>query len=499
LLTRREGRVALAVRCLAAAGALLALFVMMQPTFKAEFGLIDDHNIVRDLPAHGRLPVTDVPAHVLDRTDEGTGRFRPLYWLGQSLEEAVAGHHPTWWYVDRYLLAGVALLSIFLVAARFIGPLPAAVVALLPFSGPQFETWTRLGPNEAYAFPLAVTGLALIARSFMRGNSTPRSMVAGYALLLASGLAKENFALLAPAAVLVQVLLPQLRRRFRKADWVTAAVVVAVSALTLGATALQIARHGTIYPQHRTTDALGSKLREFYDLGNEFGALRIGLIAGLVCLVLAAVRDRASHHDIRRLVLVVVVVATALVLPQAWVLSGTVSAGRYLYPTVLFLVVLWVAVFWLAAKIGPTPVGMLAVVALVLLLAVPLQRGFHQARTLAKGNAATTQQFQAQLRSIDEVARRAGVNVVVLQPERAEPDYEPAVSVATYLRVQYGLRAMVLAAPSAPTAFAQQLNGDLRYWSEHGGRGFLPYRKRPCLSLVWGLQQPVCSGTLQIF
>jgi hypothetical protein len=499
LLTRREGRVALAVRGFAAAGAMLTLFVMMQPTFKAEFGLIDDHNIVRALPVHGRLPVTDVPGQVLDQTDEGTGRFRPLYWLGQSLEEAVAGHHATWWYVDRYLLAGAALLSIFLVAARFIGPLPAAAVALLPFSGPQFETWTRLGPNEAYAFPLAVTGLALMAWSFMRGGTTPRSMVAGYALLLASGLAKENFALLAPAAVVVQLLLPQIRRRFRKADWLTAAAVVSLSALTLGATALQIARHGTIYPQQRTADALGSKLREFYDLGNEFGALRIGLIAGLVCLVLAALRDRASHNDIRRLAVVVVAIATALVLPQAWVLAGTVSAGRYLYPTVLFLVVLWVAVFWLAGRIGPAPVGQLAVVALVLLLAVPLQRGFHQARTLAKGNATTTQQFQAQLRSIDAVARRAGVKVVVLQPQRAEPDYEPAISVATYLRRQYGLSAMVLAAPSAPTAFAQQLNGDLRHWSEHGGWGFVPFREQPCLSLVWGLQQPVCAGTLQIF
>jgi hypothetical protein len=499
LVERATGPAAVAVRVLGAAGALGVLLAMMRPTLSAEFGLIDDHNIIREMPTTGRLPLTEVPSQVVELTGEGTGRFRPVYWLGQSLEEAIAGHSATLWYVDRYLLAAVVLLSVYLVANRFIGPLPSALIALLPFSGPQFETWTRLGPNEAYALPLATVGLALIAVRVTRGQARPSQLTWGYLLLLLSGLAKENFVLLAPSVALASVAVPALRRTFTRRDWAVVVGVVVLAALDLLAVSIQVARYGTIYPQRRTPEAVADKLTEIFTSADQWGFSTIGLVAA-VTLLLLRVHEDGDRSSLLRTGVVVPLSVVLLVLPQAVLLAGTVSQGRYLYPAVLLVVFIWLPAFGLAAMGRPGARRMAITALMALTLVIPLQRGYENAHQLATTNAVTTRAFQAQLEFVAQRARDLGVRVLVMQPQDPERDFEPADSMATYLAKEHGLRSMVVPADEATTAFGVALNRELRRWSRQGSHTFEPYREDvACLSLTWGLQSFRCDEGLQVY
>ena len=155
------------------------------------------------------------------------------------------------------MLAAVVVVLVFVVASRFLGPLPAALVSLLPFAGPQVETWIRLGPNEAYAVPLALAGLAVITLRAANGRRAPLDAAPGYALLALSALAKENFITLIPAAAIVSLTMSW--RRMRRVDSLVLAVLAVVTLADLAVMAWKVGEYGTLYPQDRS---VGAVLRE---------------------------------------------------------------------------------------------------------------------------------------------------------------------------------------------------------------------------------------------
>ncbi len=487
------------MRCLSAVGAIFILLLMMAPTFSAQFGMIDDHGIVRVLPKAGRLGLWDVPRQVAAHTDEGIGRFRPGYWFGQAIEEALAGHNVTWWYVDRFLLAAVVLLLIFRVAAQVVGPAPSAGVSLVPFVGPQFETFTRLGPNETYALPAAVAGLALIVLAVLRGRRRPSQFVAGYALLALAGLCKENFVVLTLGVLVVQILVLGGVELSKVRDRVAVAGVVLFSTLNLGAIFYQVRKYGTIYPQKRSLSAIEEKLLETFGVGDRFTNLSLGLIALTILTLMArtsVTRERSLAFPAAGRLLAAVFVF--LVFPQVFLLAGTGFQGRYLYPTVLLYSLIWALVFFVAAANRSLIMGIASTFLLLLVLGVPVVSGFYQARALAAGNALATQQFQRRLQEIKQSADHAGVTVLVMQPFSAPDDYEPAVSIAVYMRKQFGLTSMVVPTTAPQGPFALRLNEDLRDWALHGNSDFRAYVPGPCISLIWGSSHPLCQTSVTI-
>ena len=72
--------------------------------------------------------------------------------------------NPAGWYLDRFFLAMATVLAAYAafvpVAPRWAALIAAALVVL----GPQAEAWYRLGPQEAYATPLLLVGVALMLR-----------------------------------------------------------------------------------------------------------------------------------------------------------------------------------------------------------------------------------------------------------------------------------------------------------------------------------------------
>ena len=132
-------------------GAISVLFWMMWPMLRIPLGVIDDHEIVDIIGNRSRLPFSRMGTEIASRWNEPIGRFRPGYWVFRVFESATAGRNTEWWFINRFVLAAITLAAIYHVARRHIGVVASAVVALVPFLGPQFETWRRLGVNETYA------------------------------------------------------------------------------------------------------------------------------------------------------------------------------------------------------------------------------------------------------------------------------------------------------------------------------------------------------------
>jgi hypothetical protein len=480
---RRSGPSLVAGFCLGAAA--VVLFAMLQPVLGAQFGMIDDHKAIAAMPTHQALSVVNVPHVVVDETTEPIGRFRPVYWLGQSLEMATAGHNATWWYVDRVVLALVVLVSVFVVASKIIAPLPAAAVALLPFGGPQIETWLRLGPNEAYAMPLAAAGLAVVAVRAISGRCRPVDGIPGYALLFLAALGKENFIPLLPAAMVVSVAVTGLRRLLR-ADWITILAFAALTLLDLAAIARKVATFGTIYPQERTAKAVILQLRLVLETQNQHVWVSLAVLVTLALVL----RDRVK---LWRAASIGLAVGFLLVLPQAFFMAGTGAEGRYLYPVALVACFAWTLAFWTAGTLRRVPMVLICV--LLAAVAVPMRDNVALARDQAKQNNAQTRAFQDQLSDIAHAARASGTRNIVLEPYHASQDFEPVVSLSTYLTKQYGLTVMTVPAPATDSEFSQTLNALLRQWSLEGHAQFSPYERGvPCLSVLFGPTDPSCGA-----
>jgi hypothetical protein len=463
---------------------------MLWPDFSAKFGLVDDHEIVDALKARDRLPVTRIPGQAWHGATEPLGRFRPLFWVGQAVEDAIAGTHPTWWYLDRFLLAAVVLVAMFVVAAQLTGPLPAATVALLPFSGPQVETWTRLLPQETYAMALTAAGLALIGVRVARGRTHPADVALGLALLLLAAFVKENFVALAPAAALVTALATGIRRLTRW-DWCVLGSVAFVAAADVAAAAWKVHEHGSFYPQNRTREAVQDEFWVVVDPMVSDGGLWFAV--GVLGLVVVLGRWHVRLGALLGLLAVTLLVVT----PQVVFLAGTVREGRYLYPAALAAAMLWILALWGVSRLPVhVRVRLTVTAACVLLMVIPLSKGVPYGHDVADANSIRTRAFQTQLTHIARAAERAGVTTVVLQPAIAESDYEYVASMATYLTMLHGLSVMTMPAAGAYSLFGGELNENLAKWSRHGDRNLVPYHAEPCLAVTFDVMAPVCTASV---
>jgi hypothetical protein len=155
--------------------------------------------------------------------DVGYGRFRPLYWVFEGALGAATGNSGTVLHAGRLLcLAAATALSV-LLARRLGAPLAVAVVlALVPaWSIPAIDVWTRGGPAEAFAQPLALAALLLVLRS-----DTPRGIALASFVGLVACSVKESSAPWIAAALLARAICAG-RSRLPVATWVSIAGALA--------------------------------------------------------------------------------------------------------------------------------------------------------------------------------------------------------------------------------------------------------------------------------
>lgn len=471
--------------------ALGVLLYMMWPSFQIRFGIVDDHEIIDMIGRRDRIPAGDVVDTFLHRANEGIGRFRPVYWVGRTLEAATAGTNATWWHVDRFVLAAVVVAGIYATAVRFVWPPLAGLLALVPVLGIQSETWSRLGPNEAYAMPLLAVGLALVVRRVHRGDPPAQQWV-GYGFLLASALAKENFL---PVAVVIIAwsALHHGFRRWSRADWVVLAGAAVVAVLDVLAILHKTRAFGDVYGQSRSPANILSWLEFAFVTTDASSRFLLGLVVGvLLCLL--------PRRPDRRTVVGIVVACVLVVATQVLFYAGGPKAGRYLYPLAILGIAGWIlAGHQLRRYADRRWVPVVGAIGAVVLLVPTVRAEVDAYRAGALMTAYNTEAFQAHLDWLEAQIESTQLDVVVVQPYEASSDIEPTLSLARYLTTQTDVTVMTLPAPQSKDGFSDAQNDLLRDWSEHGHSRLSPYddpAPGSCVSLFFGKSEPVCGRWL---
>lgn len=478
----------LASRWLWLAASLVALLYFLWPTFGIRFGVVDDHEIVTMVGPHDRLPASEVVSTIRERVNEPVGRVRPLYWVGRALEAATAGDNATWWYVDRFVLAAITLVAIYLTVVRYLNPLLSAMISLLPFCGAEIETWIRLGPNEAYAVPLLAVGAALVVRGVERGHRPARQWP-GYLLLVASGLTKENFI---PVAVVVIAwsALHYGFRRWRAADWVVLTGFALVSLANVAAVVVKVHSRGSVYPQARNLSTAHDWLKAAFRNMDVYHQFTAGAVAAvLLCIVL-------SSRPPRRVLIGLAAVCAAIAASQAFFYASSPPSTRYYYPVVFLSVVAWALAAHQIERISKTAQRRLCVLVVVLALLGPLYQGATGVRAWAELNAEKSHAFQDYLTELETAIDSSEVDVIVLDPAIPAADIEPLLAVARYLHDRTDVPIVTRPVAGEMDPYNATLNDMLRRWSRHGFSALSRHRKPDpdrCLSIVFSAAVPTCT------
>lgn len=89
------------------------VLLLLFPNLFASWGLIDDHQIIRNLGSDEKMGFSEIPEKLRQTevffTKERITRYRPAYWLANLTETAAWGGKAEYWYRFRLLLIGTSI------------------------------------------------------------------------------------------------------------------------------------------------------------------------------------------------------------------------------------------------------------------------------------------------------------------------------------------------------------------------------------------------------
>ena len=189
----------------------LSCLLIGSQIFRANWGIIDDHEVFFFLGPSLDLPVGDIWATLLAKTEVGTlqGRFRPSFYLLKVIETSLFGANVHLWYLSNAIAFAIFLGSIWWVLRPFVGGwLSGAITGSISLLPMWSDVWSRLGPSEIYG--AACVGIMIFAANsiLLDDNHRVRNLSA-IALALATivlvGL-KETFIPLAAGSFVILIL-----------------------------------------------------------------------------------------------------------------------------------------------------------------------------------------------------------------------------------------------------------------------------------------------------
>lgn len=406
---------------------------MVAPMFMAQLGAVDDHWIV-GLVRMRDLDLGQLPSVIANEVAADTGRFRPVFWAFRVGEASVWGTNPTGWYVDRALFVLATLAASVALAIPYVRPELAVIGGLLVVAGPQAEAWFRRAPQETYATPLAIGGLAAIGRG---------RLGLGLSLMILAALTKESFAPFFATAI---GWLWFLGARGHAVAGAIAGIPILLGVVSSGA--------GAFYRQERgPTEIL--EAAAWLLAGTPLAAATIASL-----MTAAALRVALPGRWL--------LAGTALVVgPQAYIYAGA-SDGRFLLPGVLPLVaVLLISLSGVMARSAKVSVALMAMAGLI------ITTGVAGAFVASSARADDTRNFQVSIGEIvSALDEHPGAALVVTV--HGYGDYEGAFSVRQY--VHQGEAILRLEAPPPRDELETALSKTLVQISQFGGRGFSPWR-----------------------
>ena len=419
---------------------------MLHPMLHADFGMIDDHEIVSILGRDNRVKISEISPLIQQWAIEHNGRFRPGYYVLRILEAFFVGGHATLWYTNRLLLALVSALALYWGLRVILRPFPAGVVTLLFFSGPQNEMWTKLGPAETYGVPLVLAGLAWITVQLGRHNWQPARLFPGFAVLLLAGFVKESFVPVLPGVLaFIYIIMPSMlpsivpgRPRFRPLDVLFLFLLVTGVGTQVWLCVKMLNTYSHQYSAEISLRsflyAIKSTLERYSKATLWFVPVVVGL-AGLLPRNSQEWKEPSWRGDLMKATVLLATGGFLILVPQWFVHSGISLAGRYLTPGNLFIVfAAALGLYWCSNNFVERDRAELRGVVAGMLIAVSLFRLFGTYRE-ANAAALSTHKFQTKLAEIIEL-KTQHPELPLLFYSTSVFDREPLISVAIFLAVR---------------------------------------------------------------
>ena len=183
---------------------LSASYYIFGENLKAQWWIIDDHEIMRFLGDDGRLDLKNIPTMLLTDTEigdfGGKPRYRPSYYILRLLEASLWGNHPEYFYFTRLIICSIFILVCWLIFKDKIGFIGSFIFTMAVMS---FNYWadifSRLGPSETYVV-LGISLFCLSIYGFFIDHKSKYSILIWLCIFLGAIISigsKENMVLLA--------------------------------------------------------------------------------------------------------------------------------------------------------------------------------------------------------------------------------------------------------------------------------------------------------------
>jgi len=465
-------------------------FYLFGANLDAEFGVIDDHEIVLYLGVDRELPAAEAVERIQSANfgnPQGHKRYRPSYYTLRMLETYLWGARPILWYATRMIIAALFMVVAWYIIGKHLGMLAGFLTVMyITTSLPWIDIFSRLGPAEAYGV-LGTTVFAAGSYLLIKARSQTRrsGTEALYWILVMMGAlvalgSKENLIIISVPTVLLAAL-AFTDRRNRVAAFIAATAVLTLTTLSVWATLLAVGAAGaTIYGE--SVEPIGRLAIIAATLTSVPGmAMAIALVA---LTALWTTMKGKSHQKLRETTvktLLVVVALLTVYLSQHVFYNGELKPNRYSFPgafaykPAFFLVIAWY--LWSASKLKGDWIRSSAAgytVGAALMIAMLSYPGTVQSRVLS--NVHLTQSFDARLEHVVATLRHYPDSRLVVESHDRH-DYEPIFSWSRHLRArgienELLLRIHGYSSESLSDTLRITIANGLELVSREGGRGY---------------------------
>ena len=479
---------------------------------KAEFGPIDDHEVVNWLGADRKILLSEIP-QMLKETELGRfgkyARYRPSYYTLRIGESYLWGGNASLWYMARIVMFVVAIYLTLLILSSYVW-WPVALFGVLHILEQNYwgDILSRLGPSEIYSvlgLPMYIYGLIRIWNPKSTNN---RAMFIMYfvGFVICVG-AKENFSFLLIPTLLLS---GRLIKEKRMSGWRLAGSIAMIGYVTTIFASIAINTLKTSSDIYGADVSIASRLIAYIDSvkniidGFVTKPMFFSAIAAMLLILAYIPRERIYKLFMTSIRYAAVAAAFLLVGASQHVYYGAIFPTNIRYdfpilviPTILIIILtkyLVAATSDLGLKIARPAIYLGTLIAIALLIQ---PTHYLETRTKSIQNVEMTTSFMGKLRAD---ARRISENPsspLIINSERPI-DYEMISSLQRFL-VSSGVNSPVyLRYISNPdlrdSTLGQLLDDRLRVVADQGSseyiRGFTAYNDQlimgDCYSILVG-------------
>jgi len=462
---------------------------------QAQWGVIDDHEIMSFIGTRGYLPLTQIPNKLLQTEVGKPGqalRYRPTYYFLRLLETSLWGKNATLWYATRLVILITSLSLAWLLLQKWLGFYVSGLFLtyLLSFSYWK-DIFARLGPGETYAvfgltlfcwcFYQICTSLAGLQKNRLRWELL--GLAVGSLICVGS---KENFLLLLLPFLFLFVF--AWRKKKLTLTLASLAVVTTAFFILVGASVIIATQRigQDVYANLATPIsrikvlAAGVKTSQSKEM-----MVAIGLVGVLLAYLYLGSPETSKIIASTKKTLFWLMLLWTIYLSQYVFYNGVwPNANRYDFPGMLVLPFFGLIVLLLIEKILKEVdvslvirKGLRAGVLLSFSFAI-VTSGFAQIEAAVKQNVQETTAFTQRIKQITDRVRQHPAAYVVVESSNAW-DYEATVSYERFLRAYQVTNPLVLrihsySPSSASTALEKQIASILVIKSSLGGNGYDP-------------------------